>query len=120
MLKVLKRSRSPEVTSGSTSFVLDTSRLGQNECLLLNYNQDGNLSSIQKIKTRSVRGSHVGIAETTITPDQHGRVRYQGSSWTAYCDGNRVITAGQQVWITAQHSLHLFVIPLENALIEVL
>ena len=117
MLQVLKRHGSLKSLSGKQRLVINPKQLKQDECLIIKYDQHGNPVAIQKLKTRSLLGgSRFGRAESNILPGQKGRVFYDGSSWPAYCDGERAIQQGQRVLITAQRSLNLFVAPVEAPL----
>lgn len=80
-------------------FVIDVSRLKEDERLEFKYDQHRNLIAIQKVKLSLFRQKKEGRAETEIPPGGFGRVTYSGTSWKAYCDGDSKIEAGQPVLV---------------------
>lgn len=52
------------------------------------------------------------IVEEKITPDQPGRIKFDGTSWAAkfyhsHCD--KTVQPGEKVWVTARQGLTLLI-----------
>jgi membrane protein implicated in regulation of membrane protease activity len=52
---------------------------------------------------------------TTIHPYKTGRIRFQGSWWSARCEGNMTLYAGQIVQIVGRQNITLLVEPAVKA-----
>ena len=117
MFRIFNRQSPLQFSFGNRHLLIDTNRLKQDECLIIQYDKNGNPVTIQNLQTAYplVGGSRFGRAESDILPGQKGRVFFNGCSWQAYCDGETAIYKGQRVLITARRSLHLFAISLENS-----
>lgn len=100
---------------GDRLFVLDVSRLQENERLQFKYDHNKKLVAIQKIKLSLFGEPMEAIAETDILPGAFGRVYYQGRSWKACCEEQIKITTGQPVLVIAKHELTLLIIPADNS-----
>jgi len=111
MFKFFKNLDSLFYPVGDRFFVLDVSRLQENERLQFKYDHTEKLIAIQKIKLSLFGEPMEAIAETEISPGGFGRVFYQGRSWKARCEEQIKINIGQTVLVTAKHELTLLVIP---------
>lgn len=121
MFNVFKRNDVLRFSFSHQRLAINLKHLKCDECLLIKYDQQGNPVVIQKFETRSPQGrSMLGRAETDILPGQKGRVLYEGASWKASCAGARAICKGRQVLVIAERSLHLFVVPVEAPLGDLL
>lgn len=96
---------------GDRLFVLDVSRLQENERLQFKYDRNKKLVAIQKVKLSLFEEPMEGIAETEFSSAGFGRVFYQGISWKAYCEERTKIATGELVLVIAKHELTLLVIP---------
>mgnify|MGYP001800538641 FL=1 len=117
MFRIFNRQSSLRFSFDNRHLLIDVNRLKQDECVIIQYDKNGNPVTIQKLQTASsfLESSRFGRAESDILPGQKGRVFYNGCSWQAYCDGEVAIHKGQRVLITARHSLHLFAVSLETS-----
>jgi hypothetical protein len=111
MLKLFRRGNRTVCLSENQSCFLDISSLRDDERLEFRYDQHQNLVAIQKIRLALLDIPMTATAATDIEPGQIGQVFYQGSYWSARCDDNTKIQAGQSVLVIARHDLILLVIP---------
>lgn len=51
------------------------------------------------------------IVAETITPHQSGRIQFQGSWWSAFCEQDVVLTPGKVVQVIGRRNITLLVQP---------
>lgn len=95
---------------GNQPLILNVTQLREDERIEFKYDRNNNLIAIQKIKLSLLEEPMEAVAETDIEANGSGRVFYQGSSWKALSEGEKIF-AGEKLLVTAKHHLTLLVIP---------